>query len=117
MSAHNLAGSFGCLGGVHGHARTHGIRHGVLPAADRGRVRVRSRQRSPRHHPRAKRGGVSDAYPFGRLGFMVGPLVGGVLIAWKWDLIDVLYAAAVPAGVATLAIAAMYLLPSPSALL
>lgn len=61
--------------------------------------------------------GVGWATGIGRLGSMVGPLLGGVLIGWKWDLVDILYAAAIPAGVAACATAAMYLLPSPRALL
>ncbi len=61
--------------------------------------------------------GVGWASGVGRLGSMMGPLLGGMLIAWKWGLIEILYAAAVPAGIATLATAAMFLLPSPRALL
>ncbi len=61
--------------------------------------------------------GVGWASGIGRLGSMMGPLLGGMLIAWKWGLIEILYAAAVPAGIATLATAAMFLLPSPRALL
>lgn len=61
--------------------------------------------------------GVGWATGIGRLGSMIGPLLGGVLIAWKWDLVDILYAAAVPAGIAACATAAMFLLRSPRALL
>lgn len=59
--------------------------------------------------------GVGWATGIGRLGSMVGPLLGGMLIAWHWDLIHILYAAAVPAAVTALATAGMYMLRAPRA--
>jgi len=61
--------------------------------------------------------GVGWATGIGRLGSMVGPLLGGLLIGWHWDAADIFYAAAVPAFIAALSVAAMYILPGPRTLL
>ena len=57
--------------------------------------------------------GVGWATGIGRLGSMAGPLLGGLLIGWQWDTTSIFHLAALPALVACLAIAAMYLLDGP----
>jgi AAHS family 4-hydroxybenzoate transporter-like MFS transporter len=54
------------------------------------------------YYPTALRStGVGAGLGFGRLGAIVGPYAGGVLLAQKWSAQDLFYAAAVPAGIST----------------
>jgi AAHS family 4-hydroxybenzoate transporter-like MFS transporter len=46
--------------------------------------------------------GIGWGLGIGRMGAIVGPIVGGILIANHWSPRDVFYAAAVPAGIAAL---------------
>ena len=54
--------------------------------------------------------GVGWSFGVGRLGSIVGPLFGGMMIAAHWAVSDVFLAAAVPALVAALATVSMWLL-------
>ncbi|SIT47349.1 Major facilitator superfamily (MFS)4-hydroxybenzoate transporter [Paraburkholderia piptadeniae] len=56
--------------------------------------------------------GVGWATGIGRLGSMLGSLMGGVLVAWKWGTVQILYVAAVPCVIAALAMILIYLLPA-----
>ena len=53
--------------------------------------------------------GVGWALGIGRIGSIVGPLVGGLLLAQNTPMRDVFWAAVIPAGIATLAAAAIAL--------
>jgi len=53
--------------------------------------------------------GIGAALGVGRLGSIVGPTVGAMLMAQQWSREDLFHAAAVPAVVATLAVLAMSL--------
>lgn len=55
--------------------------------------------------------GVGWATGIARLGSMLGPLMGGVLVGWQWRTTEILYAAAGPCVIAALAMGLMYLLP------
>ena len=54
--------------------------------------------------------GVGWSFGVGRLGSIVGPLFGGMMIAAQWDVTGVFLAAAVPALIAALATVTMWLL-------
>lgn len=54
--------------------------------------------------------GVGWSFGIGRLGSIVGPLFGGMMIAAQWAVSDVFLAAAVPALLAALATVSMWLL-------
>jgi MFS transporter, AAHS family, 4-hydroxybenzoate transporter len=56
--------------------------------------------------------GVGWATGIGRLGSMLGPLMGGVLVGWKWTTNEIFYAAASPCVIAAIAMALIYLLPT-----
>ncbi|KWI54702.1 hypothetical protein WT72_17875 [Burkholderia pseudomultivorans] len=56
--------------------------------------------------------GIGWATGIGRIGSMLGPLMGGMLVAWQWSTIQILYAAAVPCVIAALAMALIYWNPA-----
>ena len=58
--------------------------------------------------------GIGAALGVGRLGSIVGPTVGAVLMAQQWSREDLFHAAAVPAVVATLSVLAMSLVMATS---
>jgi len=53
--------------------------------------------------------GIGAALGVGRLGSIVGPTVGAVLMAQQWSREDLFHAAALPAVIATLSVLAMSL--------
>ena len=52
--------------------------------------------------------GVGWALGVGRIGSIVGPLLGGVLLAWKWGPPELFLVAALPAAIATAAAAGLW---------
>jgi len=51
--------------------------------------------------------GIGWGLGIGRIGAIVGPVLGGQLMAWHWSTRDIFLAAAVPAMVSTLGVAAL----------
>jgi AAHS family 4-hydroxybenzoate transporter-like MFS transporter len=57
--------------------------------------------------------GVGAGLGVGRIGAIVGPIIGGQLIAAHWTTRDMFLAAAIPALISTIAIACLYLTIGP----
>jgi AAHS family 4-hydroxybenzoate transporter-like MFS transporter len=49
--------------------------------------------------------GIGWGLGIGRIGAIIGPTIGGQLMAWKWSTQDIFFAAAVPAVISTIGIA------------
>jgi len=51
--------------------------------------------------------GIGWALGIGRIGSIIGPLLGGVFLGWNWKMQMILFASAVPALIAALAVFAL----------
>ncbi|GGC26928.1 MFS transporter [Paraburkholderia caffeinilytica] len=60
--------------------------------------------------PEMRATGVACSIGAGKVGGMIGPVIGGVLIAAQWDLTPILLIAAVPEFVAAAAVLVLFML-------